>query len=45
MDLENNESNISKLKPKTIAIFASIDASANPAFDLSKPIYLSNYKI
>ena len=44
MILENNELDILKLEPKTIIVSVSANASADFAFDLSKPIYPLNYK-
>jgi hypothetical protein len=45
MILEDNESDTSEPKPKTIIVSASVNASANPAFDLNKLVYLSSYEI
>jgi hypothetical protein len=43
--LEDNESDIPEPEPEAIALSASVDASADPAFDLSKPVYLSNHEV
>jgi hypothetical protein len=43
--LEDNESDTPEPEPETIAVSALVDASADPAFDLSKLVYPSNYKI
>jgi hypothetical protein len=45
MILENNELDTPEPKPKITTISALIDASTNPAFDLSKLVYPSSYKI
>jgi hypothetical protein len=43
--LENNKSDTPEPEPKTIIIPASVNASINPAFDLSKLFDPSSYKI
>jgi hypothetical protein len=43
--LEDDESDTPEPEPEAIAVSASVDTSADPAFDLSKPVYPSSYEI
>jgi hypothetical protein len=42
--LEDDESDIPEPEPEATAVSASVDAGADPAFDLSKPVYPSSHE-
>ena len=42
--LEDNESDTPEPEPEATAISASVDAGADPAFDLSKPLDPSSHE-